>query len=146
MQELIEDTLVAGGMRRRRWVSDGEPLVEPPFEGDLVIVKDEAVGLLYSTMMGPYRGPVEVHFGRPIHPDPAREDDWIRVLAWAINGEKVSRCMQEGAAAYAEMVGRWPGVAYIQKMPEGAEYGVEVDGVMLLEVGWVLPGFLYIGG
>jgi len=43
-------------------------------------------------------------------------------------------------------VGRWPRVAYVNKLPEGAEHGVEVDGVMLLEVDWVPPGFVFIGG
>jgi len=54
--------------------------------------------------------------------------------------------MQEGAAEFASSVGRWPRDAYIKTLPKGAEHGVEVDGVMLLEVDWVLEGYLFIGG
>jgi len=147
--DLIDDTLVEGGLRRRRWAADAPLEIHDADDGCQVRAWEDAVlGLHYVELLEPYRGPVEIFFPYPIRPENCPGPDMIRMLAWSVNGDKVSQCMQDGAAAFASAVGRWPKMAYIRKLPQGAEYGVEVDDVMLLELeeAWVVPGFLFIGG
>jgi len=153
MIELVEDTLLAGGLRKMRWMSEAPIPVPSPIsdeigEGGCRRWGDEKLGVHYLEVVYPYRGPVEIRFPWPVNPVtcPVDEPKMIRMLAWSINGEKISKCMQEGAAEFASSVGRWPRDAYIKTLPKGAEHGVEVDGVMLLEVDWVLEGYLFIGG
>jgi len=149
MIENVMDVIEAGGLRRRRWAADAPIEIHDLEEGCQTREWEEALlGLHYVELVQPYRGPVEVYFPHPIRPENCPGVDMIRMLAWAINGEKVSKCIQDGAAAFASMVGRWPRAAYIHELPKGAEHGVEVGGVLLLEVSesWVLSGFLFIGG
>ena len=142
MLQVVEDTLVAGGLRRTRWEADA-PIGFNPIEEEGWQVReweDKVLGLHYVELLAQYRGPVEVYF-HELGP-------WkfIRVLAWALQGERVSKCMREGAHAFASMVGRWPRYAYICRLPNGAEYGVEVDGVVLVDCTWVVDGYIFIGG
>jgi len=148
MQKLVEDVLLDGGLRRMRWMDDAPLRVREPDGYEVEASEDTQLGIHYLTVTCMWRGPCEIRFPWPVSPAscPIADEKMIRMLAWAINGEKVSKCMGEGAAAFAGMVGRWPRVAYIKKLPEGAEHGVEIAALMLLEVDWVLPGFLFIGG
>lgn len=141
MIERVEDVLEAGGLVRTRWVADAPIVIEHIEEGWQVKEwEDVMLSLYYVELRQAYRGPVEIHF-------PALgPKKFIRVLAWAIQGDKVSQCMQEGAQAFGRMVGRWPRFAYIWKLPVGAQEFVEVMGVMLVQVDWAIPGFLFIGG
>ncbi len=144
MIENVLDVIEAGGMRRMRWASYQE-FSEPPFDaaalrsGTWHVWSDTLLDLHYVELAQPYRGPVEVYFKD-------FEKKYIRVLAWAIMGDRVSQCMTEGAHAFGSMVGRWPRYAWINKLPKGVERFVEVEGVTLDEADWALTGFLFIGG
>jgi len=149
MIKLVEDSLIEGGMQRRRWAADAPIEIHDLEEGCQTREWEDALlGLHYVELVQPFRGPVEIFFPYPIRPDNCPGKNMIRMLAWGINGDRVSQCIKDGAEAFASMVGRWPRVAYIHELPKGAEHGVEVSGVMLLEVseGWTLPGFVFIGG
>lgn len=148
MIKLLEDVLEAGGVARRRWVADEElaaPIPGPsPRTGEgggaqWRVWEDEVLGLFYCEAVELYRGPVEVFFQ-------GFERKFIRVLAWGIGGDRVSKCMEEGAVAFAAMVGRWARWAFIDRLPKGAEAGVEVAGLALVECEWAVPGFVFIGG
>lgn len=138
MEEVIVDTIEAGGMRRLRVVRDA-PLELEGLLPELKIWEDEALGLHYAEALYPYRGAVEVHFeGLPKR--------FRRLVCWALQGDRVSKGMQEGAMRFEELFGRRPEYAFIERLPTGAESGVEVDGVMLMEAEWAMPGCLYLGG
>lgn len=140
MKELAEAELLPGGLVRERWVADQPMMFEPVEDGWQVREwSDALLDLHYIELKRPYRGPVEIFF-------PDYEPRFIRVLAWAIQNDKVSQCIQDGAAAYASMTARWPRTAWIHALPKGADYGVEVDGVILIDISWALPGYVFLGG
>ncbi len=139
MIEDVLDVIEAGGLRRIRWASDQAIGFDTVEEGWQIREWFDAVlDLHYVELALPYRGPVDIKF-----------DEWPKMrkmLAWAILEDRVSQCIQEGAAEYSRLAGRWPGVAYIKTLPKGIADGVEVEGVLLVECEWALTGFLFIGG
>lgn len=136
----VYDQLESGGLVRTRWAAGAPIGFERVEEGWQVREWSDAVlDLHYCELAQSYRGPVEIFI-------PGFEKKFIRVLAWAIQKDRVSQCMRAGAASYASMTKRWPKWAFIDKIPKGAEEGVEVDGVCLIQADWALPGFLFIGG
>ena len=142
---MVMDRVEAGGVRRMCWASDQAIGFEQVEEGWQVRAwEDAALDLHYVELVQPYRGPVEILF--PEWPK-AR-----RMLAWAIGADRVSVCMREGAHEFARLTGRWPGVAYIHKLPQGIaplpalDEVTEVEGVMLCECEWAVPGFVLLGG
>jgi len=141
MLDVVEDTLMAGGLRQTRWAADA-PLEFVDVENGYQVRtwEDALLGLHYAELSVQYRGPVEVFF-QELGPK-----KFMRVLAWAIQGEKVSQCMADGAVAFASMTGRWPRFALMAKLPKGVERCVEVEGVALDEADWAVPGFVFIGG
>jgi len=139
MKELLEARIEPGGRVRERWVADAEIGFEPVEPGwEVREWSDAMLGLFYAEVVRPYRGPCEMAIESP--------KKFMRLLAYGLWGEKVSKCMRDGAQLYASATGRWPGRAYIAQIPQGAEEFVEVDGVMLVQAEWALPGFIFIGG
>jgi len=63
MIELVEDTLLAGGLRKMRWMSEAPIPVPSPIsdeigEGGCRRWGDEKLGVHYLEVVYPYRGPV----------------------------------------------------------------------------------------
>lgn len=86
----------------------------------------------------PYRGVLD-----------AQPEGWPkfkRFVCWHLKGERVSKAMVDGTVYYTSVFGRYPGVAYIRKLPPKAEDGVEVEGVALISADWAPQGCLMIGG
>lgn len=143
MEQVLEDLITLDGARRLKVVSDRRltDLSVPDYAKDCKNVRtwqDADLGLHYLEMTYPYRGPAEVLL-----------ECWPkkrRMVIWALLGQRVSRAMQEAAIMYASTFARWPGYAFIRKLPRKVENGVEVDGVMLLQTEWALPGVLMVGG
>lgn len=147
MIEVVERVVEMDGCYREKVMADVDLSVgwhvEVPsyaFGREQVQVWEDApLGVWYAQVRYPYRGPLDVHY--PDWPKKFR-----RMVCWAYLDEKVSQGMREGAALYASLFARWPGTAYIDRLPEKAEYGVEVDGVILIPADWAPQGCMLIGG
>lgn len=143
MEQILEDLISLDGSRRLKMVSDGEmaDLSVPEYARDRKKVRtwqDPVLSLHYLELIYPYRGPAEL-----------RLECWPkmrRMVVWALLGQRVSQATQEAAILYASTFARWPGYAFICKLPGKVENGVEVDGVMLLQAEWAMPGVLLVGG
>jgi hypothetical protein len=55
-------------------------------------------------------------------------------------GRRVSEQVREAVEAFLRASGIRPEYAFVWRMPVGAEDGVEVDGVMLIEAEWAPEG------
>ena len=69
-----------------------------------------------------------------------------QVVLWHVGAGKVSKAIFDGAVAYAIGIGRGPLVAFLRQIPVGAEEGMEVYGVALVQADWVPVGFVFLDG
>jgi hypothetical protein len=99
-----------------------------------------ALSLFYGEAKWPVRGDaVDVHC-----------EGWVkfrRVVAWKLMpGERMSEAISLAKCSYIKLFVRSPRFAFTRTLPRAVENGVEVDGVMLLQAEWALPGCVMIGG
>lgn len=141
MIEYLINELCADGMRHVKIVSDDAHALENfPVAGARIEHRsDEVLGLHYVEVWWACQDVVQVT-------DEA-DGRTRKFLVWKfLPGERVSDVIRFAAQWYFEHAHRKPQFAWMQHLPPGAEYGVEVDDVMLLEVSWALPGCVMIGG
>lgn len=67
------------------------------------------------------------------------------IMLWFVGDLRVSAAIKAATEAYALQIHRDPGYAWIRQIPKGAEEGVEVGHVMLIQADWVPAGFVAIG-
>jgi hypothetical protein len=60
-------------------------------------------------------------------------------------GDRVSLKLKDAAEEYLQLFKDYPRFAYVSKLPNGVENGVEVDGVMLFEAEWMPPRHVAVG-
>lgn len=140
MIQVLVNELLADGTRRVRVVSDQAPV--PYHIGDQAAVRswdDEALGLHYLEVTWPCMDVVHVQLeGMP---------KCRKMLVWKfLPGERVSQVIRYVADWYFAQTHHRPQYAFVRSLPAGVENGQEVDGVMLMEAEWALPGCVFIGG
>jgi hypothetical protein len=145
MIEIVVNDVLEDGMRRVRMVSDCEIAPSPlpsPWKGEGVACRtwsDNLLGLHYAEWTWACRDVVEVHT--------EGMKKCRRLVMWKfLPGERVSEVITLVAEWYFVQTHRRPQFAWMQKLPKGVEYGLEVDGVMLLEDESVYPGCVMVGG
>jgi hypothetical protein len=68
------------------------------------------------------------------------------LVVWHVEpGAKVSQAIIAASELYALQTGQDPQIALIHAIPPGAEEFVEVRNVVLIQAGWVEPGFVLVG-
>lgn len=60
-------------------------------------------------------------------------------------GEKVSKLILEAGAEFSKMTGRDPMFAFVRDIPQGAQEGMEVRGIMLILAEWMEPDQVAVG-
>lgn len=68
------------------------------------------------------------------------------LCVWRLErGQRVSLAIEAAVAHFVEKVGRAPEFAWIRVLPRGAENGMEVGGVTLIESEYAPRGFVVVG-
>ncbi|NUQ86293.1 MAG: hypothetical protein HUU11_16430 [Anaerolineales bacterium] len=71
-----------------------------------------------------------------------------QIVLWALNGERVSKCIRDAAAEFGRVFSRRPSFAAVRSYPEsmGLDVDVEIDGgtVALIECADVSTGFVMV--
>ena len=143
MIQILVNELRPDGMRRVKVVCDDPHPLPFPLKGgrelELHEWDDEALGLHYVEATWPCMGVVDVQLeGMP---------KFRRLVVWKfMPGERVSEVIRCVADWYFVQTHQRPGYAFLRSLPSGAENGQEVEGVMLMQAEWALPGCVMIGG
>ena len=111
----------------------------PPYVGEGRDEKDKCgmMNILHEVNTD-LNGPVEIHCeGWPVPK--------IFVMRKLSSGDRVSEKVNEAALEFLQLFKDAPQFAYISRLPNGVENGVEVDGVMLFEAEWMPPRMVAVG-
>jgi hypothetical protein len=60
-------------------------------------------------------------------------------------GDRVSLRLKDAAEEFLQLYKDYPRYAYVSKLPNGVEDGVEVDGVLLFQAEWMPPRAVAVG-
>jgi hypothetical protein len=145
MIELLVNEVLPDGMRHVKVVSDQadpHPLPFPLEGGREIRVKkwtDELLGLHYLEATWACMEVVHVHLeGQP---------KCRKLVVWKfLPGERVSEIITYVADWFFVQTHHRPEYAFMRSLPSGVESGTEVDGVMLMQADWALPGCVMVGG
>ena len=146
MKKIIANELLPGGMRRVKVISDG-PIDKVLWEAAVPMdarglvkfeeLKDSALGIHTLAMEGPVCEPITFEF----EPKPRK------MLVWKVlDGQRVSEAIQQARTAFYCMTGFWPRLVFVKKLPQGADNGMMVHEVMLMQAEWALEGCVILGG
>ena len=148
MIEVVLNDVLDDGMRRLRLVSD--QVIDPAvvvFSKPLPcgagmcarMWSDALLGLHYAEWTWACMDVVEMHF--------EGDDTKRKFVMWKfLPGERVSDVIKFVADWYFAQTHHHAEFAFMKQLPKGAEIGIEVDGCMLMEADWALPGCVLIGG
>lgn len=149
MEEVVENVVLADGMRRVRVISDAviSPLgwaLKVPDEAvrlaDFVQGEDRSLGLHSLVVTWPAR---DVLFEVLECGQVYRRT----MVVWKlVQGERVSMAIRFAADVFERELGRRPGFAWMRSMPRGVEEWTVVGDVCLLTADWAYPGCLFVGG
>lgn len=147
MIEILTNELLPDGYRHVRVMSDA-PLTEAwmlgyapaPVRGfaQVTLTPTAALNLFYGDVRYPCREVVRCQVSCVS----------FRMLAvWKLlPGDRVSEVIEHVAEWYFASAGQRPQFGWMRKLPAGAECGMEIAGVMLLEAEWALDGCVMVGG
>lgn len=151
MIEILMDEVTEEGMRHVKVVSDA-PLSAPfgfaafpqlptstEIGGSVKCWDDEMLDLHYLEAEYPMRGFVDVHF--------EGMSKFRRLVLYKFTKrERVSEIVSYVADWFFVQTGHRPQYAFLRELPRGAENGMEVDGVMVMQAEWALSGCVMVGG
>jgi len=67
-------------------------------------------------------------------------------VMWSLAGcESIRIAMRDAAKKYQDIYGVRPEYAFVSKLPNGVENGVEVDDLMLFEANWMVSKCVAVG-
>ena len=99
-------------------------------------------GVYHLRAEWPYRGVLDI-----------QAEGWPRfrrLVVWPLveNGLtlRVSRAILYATAEYTRLFGGIPEYAFVRNLPEGAEFGQDVHGLILLEADWMMRNCVAVGG
>jgi hypothetical protein len=140
MIELLVNEILPDGMRHVKVVSDLPPIPFPVRDGGQIHQwTDELLGLHYLEATWPCMEVVHVHLeGQP---------KCRKLVVWKfLPGERVSEIISYVADWFFVQTHHRPEYAFMRSLPSGVESGTDVDGVMLMQADWALPGCVMVGG
>jgi hypothetical protein len=149
MIELLVNEVLPDGMRHVKVVSDAplsaSTLTSPQirestkFGGSVREWRDEVLGLNYLEAGWACMEVVHVQLeGQP---------KCRKLVVWKfLPGERVSEIITYVADWFFVQTHHRPEYAFMRSLPSGVESGTEVDGVMLMQADWALPGCVMVGG
>jgi hypothetical protein len=137
---VLSDEIGADWVRRAHWMAENRKILDDVaipahakrkiYSGDLRLQHLEAQWQLREATVIPDQvGKVTAYW---------------HVVIWWIGETRVSQAMREAAEVFAIEKNVDPTIALIRSIPPKATEFVEVDGVALVQAGWVLPGFLVV--
>lgn len=148
MEQVTANTLSPDGMRSVVIVSD-EPIdserwraAAPGEARDAIIFeasKDGALGIHKLMMTWPAYEAVEFHCEG--WPKPRR-----MLVVKLLHGERVSEAISAAKISFYLQTGFFPRLIFMRRLPSGAENGMLVDGVILMEAEWAIDGCIILGG
>ena len=138
MIEVLVNDVTLDGMRRVKVVSDASPVTYPVPEGSTVRTWcDELLGLHYLEATWMCREAVSI-----------RCEGWTcarEVVLWKLMpGERVSVALKDALGVYAMRFKRFPGYAFLRKLPSVIENGFEAEDTCLFAAEWVPAGCIAI--
>lgn len=148
MEKIIVNELSHEGMRRVKVISDARIdlqrwLAAVPLEARELIKaelsEDKALGVHHLSMSWPARDKAEFGFSQRHR----------RMLVWKIlENQRASQAIREAVVAYMRWrgVGVFPKFVFMKSLPKGAENGMLMDDVIILQAEWALEGCVILGG
>jgi hypothetical protein len=148
--KVLEDTRGLDWVRRVHVMAGSEAecneaLAELPRHATIVERSVDELRIHHMKVAWPMREAVSIQFKNP-------DAHWDVVVYWIGQG-RVSEAMLEAGVMYRLATGRDPLAAFVRKFPNTPEFvpglkisEVEVCGMPLVEVDWVLDGFVVISG
>jgi hypothetical protein len=150
MEQIVTNILRHDGMRYLKVIGDGEISFEkylrayvtaglPREKVQHSIVHDDQLGIFTLEATWPMLGPYGV-----INNGPRKFRKFMAVnYAYAA---KVSDCIALAVEAFMISTRHFPKLAYVRQLPKGAEYGMEIHGVILIESEIAPENCVLVGG
>src|SRR3990172_6213810 len=150
MDEVVLNGLGPDGMREVKILSDVPPVSAVwQWERGLPAMAlerlrldeqcDEALGLYSAELRWPVFEPIDViNFG-------PRRFRRLMMVSY-VYAARVSECIGLAAESFFAGTHFRPRFAFVRELPKGAEDGMEIDGVMLMEAEWMPSRCVAVGG
>lgn len=142
---VIEDRLDEQCMRHVHLMGN-EPIDEAglhPFgipSTTAIIERGETAGSHFVKVELPFRGIWNVDAA-------CREGKFRRLVLWHLDGfVSIRDAITRAEYEFAHLFGFAPGYVFIKQLPRGAFHCQDVDGMLLLEVDWMLERSIAVGG
>jgi hypothetical protein len=87
----------------------------------------------------PYRGMIDI-------PAASKNGKFRRLVAWNLDGcPSVKVALHDAAMEFERLFGGRAEFGFVRKLPKGAEHGMEVGDLILLETEWMLDRCVAVG-